>query len=236
MRAASRRGVLTVILLLPWLFAWVASPALAASDEFAADKPSPLRLMERGKDDETIVRFAGRVRLTGRFRVAWDVVGQTPRYLRVTFLPNDDSAMLLPHAAGSASVKELLLENNEAAAKLLLDRDTAASVLAKEVLALAGEATVTIADYRSVVACDQRQYLARLVSVTVSRGVAVASAENKRAAVRRPCFGQRKEPDQPRESPGGCCRRVAVTAACHNLRQTPLGSSESRCPPRASGR
>jgi hypothetical protein len=180
MRAASRRGGLTVILLLPWLFAWLASPALPASDEFAADKPSPLRLMGRGKDDETIVRFAGRVRLTGRFRVAWDVVGQTPRYLRVTFLPNDDSAMLLPHAAGSASVKELLLENNEAAAKLLLDRDTAAGVLAKEVLALAGAATVTIADYRSVVACDQRQYLARLVSVAVSRGVAVASAENKR--------------------------------------------------------
>ena len=89
--------------------------------------------------------------------------------------------MLLPHAAGSASVKELLLENNEAAAKLLLDRDTAASVLAKEVLALAGEATVTIADYRSVVACDQRQYLARLVSVAVSRGITVASGENKRA-------------------------------------------------------
>jgi hypothetical protein len=180
MRAASRRGVLTVILLLPCLFAWLASPALPASDEFAADKPSPLRLMGRGKDDETIVRFAGRVRLTGRFRIAWEIVGQTPRYLRVTFLPNDDSAMLLPHAAGSASVKELLLENNEAAAKLLLDRDAAASVLAKEALALAGEATVTIADYRSVVACDQREYLARLVSVAVSRGVAVAGVENKR--------------------------------------------------------
>ena len=180
MRAAAMRGVLTVILLLPWLFAWLASPALPAADKFAADKPSPLRFTGRGKDDETIVRFAGSVRLNGRFRVAWDVVGQTPRYLRVTFLPNEDSAMLLPHAAGSASVKELLLENNEAAAKLLLDRDTAASVLAKEVLALAGEATVTIADYRSVVACDQRQYLARLVSVAISRGVAVASAENKR--------------------------------------------------------
>jgi hypothetical protein len=180
MRALSMRGVLIVILLLPWLFSWPPSPALPASSEFAADKPSPLRLIRRGNSDETITRFSGRVRLTGRFLVAWDVVAQTPRSLRVTFLPNDDSAMLLPHAAGSASVKELLLENNEAAAKLLLDRDAAASVLAKEVLALAGEATVTIADYRSVVACDQRQYLARLVSVAASRGVAVASAENKR--------------------------------------------------------
>jgi hypothetical protein len=40
---------------------------------------------------------------------------------------------------------------------------------------------VTIADYRSVVACDQRQYLARLVSVAVSRGTAVVSGENKHA-------------------------------------------------------
>ena len=166
MRAASRRGGLTVILLLPWLFAWLASPALPASDEFAADKPSPLRLMGRGKDDETIVRFAGRVRLTGRFRVAWDVVGQTPRYLRVTFLPNDDSAMLLPHAAGSASVKELLLENNEAAAKLLLDRDTAAGVLAKEVLALAERGSMTMPIFaRSIAAISANICAPGLVAV-----------------------------------------------------------------------
>ncbi len=53
-------------------------------------------------------------------------------------------------------------------------------MLTKNVLALAGEATVTISDVRSVVACDQRSYLAHLDSATVSRGVTIAASESRR--------------------------------------------------------
>jgi hypothetical protein len=157
----------------------LASPAATASDQFTTDKPSPLKIARRSNGEGPVVRFTGKVQLTGRFLVAWDLVNRTPRYLRVRFLPNEESAMLLPHAADGAPVKELLLSNNEAAAKLLLDHDAATKVLAKDVVALEGEAIVTIGDYRSVVDCDQRSYLARLLSAAGSRGVAVATIESK---------------------------------------------------------
>jgi hypothetical protein len=159
----------------------LASPAATGSEQFATDTPSPLRLTHGGNSEGTVARFSGKVRLSGRFLVAWDLVNQVPRYLRVTFLPDDASTMLLPHAAGSAPVKELMLSNNEAAARLLLDAKEAAKVFAKEVLSLEGEATVTVGDYRSVVECDQRRYLAHLLSVANSRGVAVAANEGKRS-------------------------------------------------------
>jgi hypothetical protein len=154
------------------------SPALTAS-EFTTDAPSPLKLAKRASDDATIARFAGSARISGRFLAAWEVLNQTPRHLRVVFLPDDVSARLLPHAVGSPAVKELLLSNNEPAARMLLGPD-AARLLAKEVLALDGEATVTIGDYRSVIDCDHRWYLAQLVSVSNTRGIAVAARDSTR--------------------------------------------------------
>jgi hypothetical protein len=155
------------------------SPALTASDEFTTDTPSPLKLAKRGSDDATIARFTGSARISGRFVAAWEVLIQTPRHLRVVFLPDDVSARLLPHAVGSPAVKELLLSNNEPAARMLLGPD-ASRLLAKEVLALDGEATVTIGDYRSVIDCDHRWYLAQLVSVSNTRGIAVAARDSTR--------------------------------------------------------
>ena len=58
---------------------------------------------------------------------------------------------------------------------------TCVILLAKEVLALEGEATVTIGDYRSVVDCDHRWYLARLIAVSRAAGTAVAAGEGARA-------------------------------------------------------
>jgi hypothetical protein len=120
---------------LVWLavLACLAPAALTAADEFTTDKPSPLKLARRGNEEATIVRFTGSARISGRFLAAWEVMNQTPRYLRVVFLPDDASTRLLPHAVGSASVKELLLSNNETAARLLLGPQ-AESLLAKEVL------------------------------------------------------------------------------------------------------
>lgn len=151
-----------------------------AADRFASERPSPLKPAAVGNGEETAVRFSGKVKLSGRFIVAWDLVNRAPRYLRVTFLPDHASAMLLPHAVGSPAVEELMLSNNEAAAKLLLDPDAAARVLAKEPLALEGEAIVTIGDYQSVVDCDQRWYLAHLLAVTSRARIAVATDARRR--------------------------------------------------------
>jgi hypothetical protein len=157
----------------------LASTAGIAADRFASERPSPLKLAG-GNSENTVVRFSGKVKLSGRFSATWDLVNRAPRYLRVTFLPDRVSAMLLPHAVGSPPVEELMLSNNEAAAKLLLDPDAAAKVLAKEALALEGEATVTIGDYRSVVDCDQRWYLARLLAVASTARMAIAVDARRR--------------------------------------------------------
>jgi hypothetical protein len=151
-----------------------------ATDRFASERPSPLKPAGGGNSEETIVRFTGKVELSGRFIVAWDLVNRAPRYLRVTFLPDHASAMLLPHAVGSPAVEELMLSNNEDAVKLLLDPESAARVLAKEALALEGEATVTIGDYQSVVDCDHRWYLARLLAVASRARIAVAGDAGRR--------------------------------------------------------
>jgi len=73
-----------------------------------------------------------------------------------------------------------MLSNNEAAVKLLVDPEAAARVLAKEALALEGEAIVTIGDYQSVVDCDQRWYLAHLLAVTSRARIAVATDARRR--------------------------------------------------------
>jgi len=151
-----------------------------AADRFASERPSPLKLAGSGNGEERVTRFTGKVELSGRFILAWDLVNRAPRYLRVTFLPEHASAMLLPHAVGSPAVEELMLSNNEAAVKLLVDPEAAARVLAKEALALEGEATVTIGDYQSVVDCDQRWYLARLLAVASRARIAVAGDARRR--------------------------------------------------------
>jgi hypothetical protein len=151
-----------------------------AADRFASERPSPLKPAGDGKSEETVVRFNGKIELSGRFIVAWDLVNRAPSYLRVTFLPDHASARLLPHAVRSPPVQELMLSNNEAAAKLLLDASAAARVLAKEELALEGEATITVGDYQSVVDCDQRWYLARLLAVASRARVAVAGDATRR--------------------------------------------------------
>ncbi len=110
-------GVIAVGLGLTW-------QALSASDEFVADRPSPLKLVQRGDDGGTTTRFSGKVRLIGQFLVAWNIVNKTPRPLRVTFMPDESSAALLPHPVGDPAVREVLLSNNEAAAMLLPDRET----------------------------------------------------------------------------------------------------------------
>ena len=158
----------------------LAASAVAASDAFKADKSSPLKLVRSAIGEGNTVRFAGTVRISGRFLAAWEASARTG-YLRVIFLPGDDSAALLPHAVGAGAVKELMVTNNEEAVAMLLDAKTAARLRAKEVVSAEGVATVTIGDYQTVVECDKRWYMARMVAVA-TRGDVVATAGNVRPA------------------------------------------------------
>jgi hypothetical protein len=103
-----------------------------------------------------------------------------PSYLRVTFRPDNTATGLLPHATGAGAVRELMLTNNEQAVAMLLGPEAAGRILARTVLSAQGDATVTIGEYQSVVECDHRWYMARLVAVTASRDVVVAAGESQR--------------------------------------------------------
>jgi hypothetical protein len=149
-----------------------AVPGLSAPAGFTTDKASPLKLANprHGR----VTHFAGIVQLSGRFLVAWQRGNHDLRGLRVAFFPDRDSAVLLPHASEGGPVKELVFPNAGQAAALLLDKDTAHRIFAKEQVSAAGEATVTIHDYRTAVACDHRWYMADLISV--ARAALVADA------------------------------------------------------------
>ena len=153
------------------------TPCLSQAERFTTDRPGPLKLVKPGKQDDGLVHFRGNVQISGRFQIAWELIRQKPGHLRVAFLPDKESAQILPHAAGSAPVKELTVSNPEQAASLLLDRATAEKILAKELVGAEGQATVTIGDYRTVVECDHRWYLAQLISVARNQEIVVGARE-----------------------------------------------------------
>jgi hypothetical protein len=151
-----------------------------AAERFITEKPSPLTVVDRGKRDATITRFAGTVELSGSFLVAWETVNQKRHFLRIIFIPDSPSTAMLPHAAGTSPVKEVMLSNSEQAASMLLTPQTAQKVLAGELLRAEGKATVTITGYQAVIECDHRWHIAQLVSATNSRDAVAASTDNRR--------------------------------------------------------
>jgi hypothetical protein len=156
----------------------LAAPCLVAAERFTTDKPSPLKLAKSGKEPGAAVEFRGQVQISGRFQVEWTFITKERGHLRAVFFPDKESTGLLPYAAGSRPVDELLLANAEQAVSILFEPATAQRILGKDLLAAEGEATVTIGDYRVVVDCDHRWYMARLVSA-VKIGSMVAGVRQK---------------------------------------------------------
>jgi hypothetical protein len=155
----------------------LATPCLSAPDRYTTDKPSPLKLAKPGKEQDGPVHFRGQVQISGRFLIGWEIINRNRQYLRVLFRPDKESAALLPYAAGSGPVKELLLSNSEQAVSLLLDAASAQRILAKELIDAEGEATGTIHDYSTVVECDHRWYMAHLVSASKSEKIVIGARE-----------------------------------------------------------
>ena len=164
------KRILTILL----ACACAATPGLSAPERFAADKPTPLKQLKPGKDDGNAVRFGGSVQLSGQFLVVWER-GSKPVYRQVTFYPDPGSAALLPHAAGGEPVTELTLSNRDQAGPMLLALPTAQTDLERGGTGSEGAATVTIRDYRAVVECDQRRYLAQLASARRNRDTLVSA-------------------------------------------------------------
>src|SRR5262249_6740959 len=110
------------------------------------------------------VEFHGQAQISGRFQVEWKFITKDRGHLRALFFPDQDSTGLLPYAAGSKPVEELLIANAEQAVAMLFEPAMAQRILAKELLAAGGEARMTIRESRVVVECDHRWYMVRLVS------------------------------------------------------------------------
>jgi hypothetical protein len=144
----------------------LATPCLSAPERFTTDMPSPLKLAKPGKEPDAAVQFRGQVRIAGRFQIEWSGINKKPGRVRALFFPDRESTRLLPYPAGGKPVEELLLSNSEEAVAILLEPATAQRILARDLLGAEGEAAVTIGDYRVVVECDHRWYIARLVSAS----------------------------------------------------------------------
>lgn len=144
------------------------------SQQFISAKSTPLKLAKPIKPMERVVHFVGTVTLSGRFLATWEVLDKDRHSMRVVFRPDDASAALLPQEKGGKALKELFFSNREQAPSMLLAAEMAQEFLTKETLAVEGEATVTIGDYRTGVDCDQRWYSARLVSVSKRRDIIAA--------------------------------------------------------------
>jgi hypothetical protein len=156
----------------------VVTPCLAASSDFVTEQPSPLKLANprHGR----VAHFVGKVRLSGKFFVGWELVGHKPTHLRAVLFPDADSSKLLPHAADGGPVRELLFPDAARAAAILLDRETAQKILAKELSSAGGEAIVTIGNYRTAVECDHRWYLAELLSASSVSQIVAGTREDGR--------------------------------------------------------
>jgi hypothetical protein len=156
----------------------VVTPCFSESNNFSTEKPSPLKLASprHGR----IAHFVGRVQLSGRFFVGWELITDKRSYLRVIFFPDKDSMTVLPHAVESGPVKELLFPKAEEAASILLDRQIAQRILTKEVMSARGEAIVTVGNYRTVVECDHRWYIVDLISASTTSRIIADTHENGR--------------------------------------------------------
>jgi hypothetical protein len=160
--------------------ACIATPCRSEPERFTTDKPSPLKPLKPlkpGKDDGNRVRFSGSLQISGQFLIVWERKEQKTVYRQVTFFPDAGSAALLPHLAGSAPVQELFFSDREQAAKMLLDLPTVEKPLARERIGSEGAATITIRDYRTGVDCDQRWYMAQLVSAKKNRDMVVGARD-----------------------------------------------------------
>jgi hypothetical protein len=167
---AMRLFVLAVLWLLP------AMSASAQQPLFASDVPSPLRLIKPEKKWVFTHRFRGSVELSGRFSVAWI----TPDFLQATFQPDAASRALLPYERGRRPVDVLHLVNGQRAVELLLDAAVARSILAKEIEAAKGTATITIRAYETSVSCDTRGYAAELVSASRAAEIVIGARDLRR--------------------------------------------------------
>ncbi len=154
-----------------------ATPGYSQANMFMTDRPSPLKLITLEPSPTT--KFEGSVQVSGRFLVVQHQYDKQAPYLQLIFYPDDRSAELLPRFKRDKRVKEVQISNPEKAVLMLLDSDTLEKLLKKELPSVTLRATAVIRAYEIAAVCDQRWYLADLVSASILQDVA-ASPEKGR--------------------------------------------------------
>ena len=147
-----------------------ASPSHSQADLFVTDRASPLKPITTELSPS--MKFRGSVQVSGRFLVVQHQYDKQAPYLQLIFYPDSRSAELLPRLEGDKPVKEVQISNPEKAVLMLLDPDALEKLLKKELPSVTLRATAVIRAYEITVVCDQRWYLADLVSASTLQDVA----------------------------------------------------------------
>lgn len=158
----------------------VAIPNGAQAESYVTDKPSPLRLANPKKAQLPTLEFKGSVLISGKFLITRETYDQTNYHLRIFMYPDEKSAALLPRLTQRDGVKELGITNWEKTAAILFGPDAVRMLLSGELPSATIEAAVTINEYLVVVQCDQKFYLAELVSVAKMQEMVVAGRQDIR--------------------------------------------------------
>ncbi len=154
-----------------------ASPSHSQADLFVTDRASPLKPITLKLSPS--MKFKGSVQVSGRFLAVQHQYDKQVPYLQLIFYPDSRSAELLPRLEGDKPVKEVQISNPEQAALMLLDPDTLEKLRRKELPSVTLRATAVIHAYEIAVVCDQRWYMADVVSASTLQDVA-GSAEKGR--------------------------------------------------------
>jgi hypothetical protein len=158
----------------------VATALGAAAETFVTDKPTSLRLANPKTAQLPTLQFTGSVQVAGKLLIARETYDQAKYYLRIVIFPDEESAALLPRLLRSDRVTELGISNGEKIANILLDPDTIRMLLSGELPSATMETSVTIKNYVITVSCDQRFYLADLMSVEKRQKIVVAGQQRSR--------------------------------------------------------
>ena len=128
--------------------------------------------------DTHIAEFDGKMSISGRFVFYWEIFDYEPKYLSLSFFPKTKDLLMLPYVKGptlKSKANEIYLNYTQEQARRLIGDDLYQKLLNKKLLRLDGNAVITINQFSTGIDCDQRWFVADIMSVNKVSDVGKAS-------------------------------------------------------------